>query len=74
MASSRFTPTRRPSVRRPLEALARLLANAPGEATLGTLANKYGETTERIADALDMLKVLRAASALEEGPITYVSV
>lgn len=61
-------------MRRPIEALARLLANAPGEATLGDLANKYGETTGRISDALDVLKLLRAIGALEEGPITYIDV
>jgi DNA-binding MurR/RpiR family transcriptional regulator len=59
-------------MRRPLERLARLLANAPGEATVGELANKYGESTERIYDALDMLKLIRAIGALYEAPITYI--
>lgn len=61
-------------MRRPLERLARLLAHAPTEATIGDLANKYGESTGRITDALDMLKILRAIGALQEGPITYISV
>lgn len=60
-------------MRRPLEKLARLLANAPDTATVGELANKYGETTERIFDASDMLKLLRALDAIDEAPITYIS-
>lgn len=58
--------------RRPLEALARLLADQPREATIGDIANKYGETTGRILDAAAMLRLLRALGALDEAPITYI--
>jgi hypothetical protein len=46
-------------VRRPIERLAWHLSSEDGEATLGALARKYGETTERIMDALDSLKMRR---------------
>ena len=59
-------------MRKPLEKLARELAHAPGEATLGELASKYGESVERIMDASDMLRLLEAIGALDEAPITYI--
>lgn len=59
-------------MRKNIESLARALANAPGKATLGELAQKHGEPVSRIADALDVLKLLNAIGALEEAPITYI--
>lgn len=61
-------------MRRPLECLARKLADVPGNTTIGDLANKYGESTGRIMDALDMLKLLRILGITDEAPITYIDV
>ncbi len=61
-------------MRTPIEKLARLIAKAPGEATVGELADKYHETAERILDAAAVLKLLAALDALDEAPITYISV
>lgn len=66
-------------MRRPIEKLAFLLAAEPGSALLGELATKYGETTERIADAMDVLKVMVGKATylpypgndLEGKPITF---
>jgi hypothetical protein len=40
-----------------IEKLARFLRDEEGDATLGELAEKYGVTTERIQDAVDVLKI-----------------
>jgi hypothetical protein len=45
-------------MRTPIERLAfELSRGIPGNATLGELAKHYGETTERIMDAIDVLKI-----------------
>jgi hypothetical protein len=40
-----------------IEKLAWLVSGEKGDATLGDLAKRHGVTTERIADALDVLKI-----------------
>jgi hypothetical protein len=53
-------------VRRPIEKLAWLLwveAN-PDVASISDLATRYGETTDRILDALDVTKIARGEPSL----------
>lgn len=59
-------------MRRPIEKLARQLADDPKGTELLELSHKYMESIERIMDALAVLKILREKSMLEEPPITYV--
>ena len=49
-------------MRRGIEKLAFLISQEPGETTLGQLAEKFGETTERIGDAIDADKMRRGVS------------
>lgn len=44
-------------MRRPIERLAWLVATEPGDQTIGELAKRYGETTERVRDAIDANKM-----------------
>jgi hypothetical protein len=59
-------------MRKPIEQLARDLANAPREATLIELSDAYCASIERVMDALAVLKILRDTKTLEQAPITYV--
>lgn len=51
-------------MRTPIERLAFELAGEPStlDVTIGQLARKYDETTERIMDALDVLKIIHGLS------------
>lgn len=44
-------------MRKSIEKLAWEIEHEDGAMTLGELAEKYGETTERIMDAIDVLKI-----------------
>ena len=46
-------------MRRGIERLAYLISREPPSATLGDLAEKYGETIERLMDAMDADKMRR---------------
>lgn len=53
-------------MRRPIEKLALMLRAENPSQTLGQLAKKYNETTERIMDALEVIKMI------DQGTATYL--
>lgn len=58
-------------MRRTIEALAWMIQDAPGEMSLGELARRMGETTERIGDAMDVLKI-RTGQPTQVPPVDWV--
>jgi len=59
-------------MRRPIEKLARLIeAESSPTDTLGELAAKYEEPTERIMDAIEVGKILYFTKLLYGAPLTY---
>lgn len=73
-------------MRKPFEKLVRqLIRDKDLNKTLGEVARKYGETTERITDALETIKLLEALSESatplpllmvldSSAPMTYILV
>lgn len=61
-------------MRKPIEKLARELAAVDTSKTLGQLALELDESVVRIADALDVLKILCTCRAYYEQPtpLTYI--
>jgi hypothetical protein len=53
-----------------IEKLAWLISQESNSATLGGLADKYGTTTERIQDAIDVLKI-RKGKPTQIPPIQW---
>lgn len=45
-----------------------------GETTMGEIAERYGESVDRVFDALEMMKVLELTGAIASEPLTYISV